>query len=175
MATAAVVVGTDVGTASLDRAVRPTGAPERRPNDATGSAHLVERVQAARPALVVVEATGGLAVPLVAALAAAEVPVAVVHPRQVRDVANAVGHLAKTDARAAHRLARFAEQVRPQPRPLPAADAQALAALLPRRRQVIAMLVAEQHRLPPTVPTRRPRVAAHSAWRRQERADLDRE
>ncbi len=175
MDTAVVFVGIDVGKAYLDLAVRPTGTHERVPNDEAGIAHLVAHLQRLGPTLVVLEATGGLEVPLVAALAAAGLPVAVVNPRQVRDFAKAVGQLAKTDALDAHLLARFAEQVRPTPRPLPAADAQALSALLSRRRQVIAMLVAEQQRLPTTVPALRPRVEAHIAWLRQERDDLDRE
>jgi transposase len=175
MATTAVFVGIDVAKANLDIALRPTGEHERVPNDETGIAHLVGRLQAARPTLVVLEATGGLEVPLVAALAAAGLAVAVVNPRQVRDFAKAVGQLAKTDALDAHLLARFAEVVRPDPRPLPAAEAQALSALLARRRQVVAMLVAEQQRLPTTVPALRPRVEAHIAWLRQERDELNRE
>ncbi len=71
----------------------------------------------------VLEATGGLEVPLAAALAVAGLAVAVVNPRQVRDFARAVGQLAKTDALDAQLLARFAEVVRPEPRPLPDADA----------------------------------------------------
>ena len=130
---------------------------------------------AARPTLIVLEATGGLEVPVTAALAAAGLAVAVVNPRQVRDFAKAVGQLAKSDALDAHLLARFAEVVRPTPRPLPDADAQDLTALLTRRRQVLAMLVAEQQRLPTTLPSLRPRVEAHIAWLRQERDDLDRE
>jgi transposase len=175
MATTAVFVGIDVAKAYLDVAIRPTGEHERVPNDEAGIAHLVARLQAAYPTLVVLEATGGLEVPLVAALAAVGLAVAVVNPRQVRDFAKAVGQLAKTDALDAHLLARFAEVVRPDPRPLPDADAQALSALLTRRRQVVAMLVAEQQRLPTTVPALRPRVEAHITWLRQERDELDRE
>ncbi len=72
-------------------------------------------------------------------------------------------------------LARFADVVRPVPRPLPEAEAQALAALLTRRRQVIAMLVAEQQRLRTTPVALRPRLEAHIAWLRDERDDLERE
>ncbi len=72
-------------------------------------------------------------------------------------------------------LARFADVVRPVPRPLPEAEAQALAALLTRRRQVIAMLVAEQQRLRTTPVALRPRLEAHIAWLRDERNDLERE
>jgi transposase len=172
---AAVFVGIDVAKAYLDVAVRPSGGHERLPNDEAGVAQLVDHLRAMRPTLVVLEATGGLEVPLTAALATAGLAVAVVNPRQVRDFAKAVGQLAKTDALDAHLLARFAEVVRPEPRPLPDADAQALSALLTRRRQVIAMLVAEQQRLAATLAALRPRVEAHLAWLRQERDDLDRQ
>jgi transposase len=173
--TAESFVGIDVAKSSLDLAVRPAGTHERVPNDEAGIAQLVARLQPLRPALVVLEATGGLEAPLAGALVAAGLAVVVVNPRQVRDFAKAVGQLAKTDALDAQLLARFAEVVRPAPRPLPDAEAQALSALLARRQQVIAMLVAEQQRLPTTLPALRPRVEAHIAWLRQERADLDRE
>ena len=62
------------------------------------------------PSLVLLEATGGLELPLVAALAAEALPVVVVNPRQVRDFARA---LAKTDALDAAVLAHFGD---PAPR-----------------------------------------------------------
>lgn len=125
--------------------------------------------------LIVLEATGGLEVPVTATLAAAGFAVAVVNPRQVRDFAKAVGQLAKTDALDAQVLAHFAEVIRPAPRPLPDAELQALAALLGRRRQVITMLVAEQQRVGSAALALRPRIEAHIAWLRQERDDLDTE
>ena len=76
----------------------------------------------------VLQATGGLELALTGALMAAGLPLVVAHPRQVRDFAKATGQLAKTDALDAHVLDRFAEVVRPAPRPLPDADAQALSA-----------------------------------------------
>jgi transposase len=66
----------------------------------------------------VLEATGGLQRTVVAALPAAALPVVVVTPRQVRDVAKATGQLAKTDALAARALAHVAEAIRPAPRPV---------------------------------------------------------
>jgi transposase len=168
-------VGIDVAKAHLDVAVRPTGESWRVPNDEPGVARLVEQLGGMRPTLVALEATGGLEILVSAALAAAGLAVAVVNPRQVRDFAKAVGQLAKTDALDAQLLARFAAVVRPEPRPVPDVATQALSALLTRRRQVIAMPVAEQQRLATTIPALRPRVEAHIAWLRQERDDLDRE
>jgi transposase len=175
MDTTAQFVGIDVAKARLDVAVRPSSDQWAVPNDETGISQLVTRLQELAPSLVVLEATGGLEIPLAAALASAGLPLAVVNPRQVRDFAKAVGQLAKTDALDAQLLARFADAIRPTPRPLPEAQAQALSALLARRRQVISMLVAEQQRLGTALPTVRPRVEAHIAWLRQDLADLDAE
>jgi transposase len=168
-----VTVGIDVAKARLDVAVRPGGAGWAVPNDEDGIATLVARLAPLAPTLVVLEATGGLEVPAAAALAEAGLPVAVVNPRQVRDFARAVGQLAKTDALDAQLLARFGDVVRPVPRPLPDADAQALAALVARRRQVLAMLTAERQRLGTARAPVRERVRAHVAWLEQELAALD--
>ncbi len=123
MDTAPCFVGVDVAKARLDIAVRPGDDFWRLANDAAGAAALVARLHELQPALVVLEATGGDERPLVAALAAAGLPVAVVNPRQVRDFARATGRLAKTDALDARTLAHFAEAVQPPARPVPEAQA----------------------------------------------------
>ena len=77
-------VGIDVSKAQLDVAVRPTGKRWTLPYDETGIEGLLPQiVELGPPALVLLEATGGLELPLVAALAAAALPVVVVNPRQV--------------------------------------------------------------------------------------------
>jgi transposase len=141
-------VGIDVAKDHLDVHVRPTGLAFRVANDEDGSATLVARLQELRPAALVLEATGGFEAPVVAALAAAGLAPAVVNPRQARRFAEGVGRLAKTDPLDAAVLAHFAEAVRPEPRPVPDADARALGELLARRRQLVQMRVSEQHRLP---------------------------
>ena len=125
------------------------------------------------PALVLLEASGGLELPLVAALAAAALPVVVVNPRQVRDFARATGTLAKTDALDAAVLAHFAESVRPSVRPLRDAETQVLNSLTARRHQVMTMLVSEKNRLGTAISAVRPRIEAHIAWLEQELDDLD--
>jgi transposase len=134
---------------------------------------LVERLRHRQPAGLVLEATGGLEVPLASALAVAGIPVAVVNPRQVRDFAKATGRLAKTDAIDAQTLARFAEAVRPAPRPLPDEAAQAFSALLTRRRQLIEMLVAEQNRMQRAPRPIQQQIQAHVTWLKQQLAALD--
>jgi len=95
----------------------------------------------------VCEATGGFERAVVAAVAAAGVPVVVANPRQVRDFAKSTGQLAKTDRLDAGVLALFAERVRPTPRALGDETTQLLDALLTRRRQLLEMVVAEKNRL----------------------------
>src|SRR5881296_2088171 len=140
-------VGIDVAKAQLDIALRPSGERWAVPNDASGVATLVDRVQTLHPTLIVLEATGGLERAVTSALAAAGLPVVVVNPRQARDFAKATGQLAKTDVLDARALAHVADAVRPAPRPLPDAQTEELRALLARRRQLIGMRTAEQNRL----------------------------
>lgn len=140
-------IGIDVAKAQLEFACRPTGETGTVPNAEAGIRDLVARCQTLGPALIVLEATGGYEAAVVAALATAGLPVVVANPRQVRDFAKAIGQLAKTDRLDAAVLALFAERVRPAPRPLPDEAAQALDALLTRRRQLIGMLTAERNRL----------------------------
>ena len=149
-----IYVGIDVAKAQVDAAVRPGGDRREVSNDPAEIAALVAQMQQLNPAALVLEATGGLLeLPLVAALAAASLPVVVVNPRQVRDFARATGRLAKTDSLDAAVLAHFAEAVRPPRRPLRDAETQVLSSLVARRQQVMTMLVAERNRLSP-VPLR---------------------
>src|SRR5262249_7242690 len=94
----ACYVGIDVSKATLDVAVRPSGQAWECPNDEPGVAAVVARLRALAPHLIVLEATGGLERLVATELALAELSVAVVNPRQVRDFAKATGRLAKTDA-----------------------------------------------------------------------------
>lgn len=117
------------------------------------------------PALVVLEATGGLERTLVAHLLAAALPVAVVNPRQVRDFARATGQLAKTDRLDARVLAQFGLAVQPVQRALPDAASQDFMDQLARRRQLVEMLAMEKNRLQ-AAPNKRVRkdITEHIAW-----------
>jgi len=167
-------IGVDVAKANLDLAVYLSGDPWRVANDEAGISAIVTHIRGLDPTLIVVEPTGGLELPLTAALATAGLPVAVVNPRQVRDFAKATGRLAKTDRLDAQVLAHFAHAVRPTPRPLPDAQTQELAALLARRQQLVQMLTAEKNRLGTSRSPVRQRVRVHISWLTQELADSDR-
>jgi transposase len=166
-------VGIEVANAQLDVALRPTGERWAVANDDTSIAALVVRLQAMHPTLIVLDATGGYQRAVVAALAAAGLPVAVGNPRQARDFAKATGQLAKTDALDAQAWAHVAEAVRPTPRPLPDAQADELRALLARRRQLVAMRTAEQNRLGSAPLQLQPDIQAHITWLNTRLAALD--
>ena len=125
------------------------------------------------PQLVVLEATGGMELAVAGELALADVPIAVVNPRHVRDFARAAGKLAKTDALDAQVLAHFAEAMQPEPRPLPDATTQELKALVARRRQLVEMITAEKNRMRTATRRIRPKVQEHVRWLEENLEDLD--
>lgn len=175
MSELAVFVGVDISSEHLDIGLRPTNDCWQETNDEPGISRVVERLQQIGPQLVVLEATGGLELALVGALAAAKVPVVVINPRQVRDFARALGRLAKTDGIDARVLAQFAESVRPEVRPLPDAATQEISAVVVRRRQLLEMLVAERNRLRVAPKRIRSRIEEHIEWLERSLDDVDKE
>lgn len=167
-------IGIDVAKRELEVSERPGGARWTTANDAGGLTGLVARLRAGGAiTLIVVEATGGDEVAVVAALTAAGLPVVVVNARQVRDFARAVGKLAKTDAIDAAVLAHFAEAVRPERRALPDALTQTLQSWLARRRQLLEMLQAEEQRLAVAARGLRPQLQQHIEWLRRQLREVD--
>jgi transposase len=168
-----VFIGVDVAKAELVTGLRPTGETWTFSNDETGIQELLQRLRPHDPVLVVIEATGGYERGVVAALAAAGIPLVVANPRQVRDFARSTGQLAKTDRIDAQVLALFAERVRPEPRPLPDDATRTLTALLARRRQILEMLTAERNRLEHAVPAVRRDLVQHIRWLERRLRDVD--
>src|SRR5512142_1525585 len=156
MNTTPIFVGIAIAKAHLDTATRPGHEVGRHTNDPSGIAALVARLGPLAPSLVVVEATGGLELPLLAAL-------------------QVTGRLAKTDRLDAEVLAHFAEAVRPAARPLPPAEVRALDARLSRRQQLLEMQVMESNRLGScSDPTVRVGLERHLSGLRAEVVDVDR-
>jgi transposase len=173
---ASFVVGIDVSKDFLDGAFRGErkGPSFRHANSTTGIAQVVDACKNAT--LVVVEATGGLEVPMVRALQKAGIPVAVANPLRVREFAKATGVLAKTDRLDAAVLAHFAEAVRPEPRPLPDEQTQVLDALVTRRSQLIDMRTMESNRLSSCVDAKvRANLKKHLEWLARHIDDADRD
>src|SRR4051794_34210362 len=170
-----VFVGIDVSKHRLDIHLRPSGESFTVDHGEEEVAALVARLVALAPALVVLEATGGLEVRLAAALAAAGLPVAVVNPRRGRAFPRATGRLAKTDPLDAAAIARFAEAVRPPTRPLPDEATRHLGALVARRRQLLEMLVAERDRRHAADPALHEGIDAHLRWLGEALAGIERD
>jgi transposase len=143
----AAFVGIDVPKDRLDVAVLPDGGTFAVARDAAGLDELAARLKPLAPEAVALEATGGYETVAAAALGAAGLPVVVVNPAQVRALGKALGLRAKTDPIDARLIARFAAMTRPEVRPLPDEATARLADLVGRRRQIIAMIVAERQRL----------------------------
>ena len=159
----------------LDVKAVPVNQAWRFANDTAGIDELVQVLEALAPALVVLEATGGLEIPVASALGGAGLAVAIINPRQARDFAKAVGRLAKTDGIDAELLARFGQTLRPAVRPLKAAAARQLSALVTRRGQLVAMLTAEQNRLATANPVVRNDLQAHIHWLEKRLKDVDKD
>jgi transposase len=173
MPEAAQFIGIDVAKRELEVAARPAARRWTVRNDEAGLTALVTELSQLRIALIVLEATGGYELPVAAALTAAGFAVVVVNARQVRDFGRATGQLAKTDALDAGVLARFAEAVRPEPRPMPDGLTQELQGWLARRRQLLEMVVAEEHRLGQASRSIRPQIQQHIEWLRQQLRDSE--
>lgn len=139
-------LGIDVSKDELELAWAGQRRTRRFANDRKGVAELVEAIGHGPVGRVAVEATGGYERPLTRALHEADLPVATVNPRQVRDYAKALGILAKTDAIDARVIARFADDARPEPDAKPDPNREKRNALLTRRRQLIKMRTAETNR-----------------------------
>lgn len=155
-------IGIDICKDRLDVADDSESIPWSVANDDAGISSLVDRLKALQPALIVMEATGGLETLLYAALTTAGLPAVVMNPRQVRDFAKAMGTLAKTDALDAQVLARFGAAIQPAVRPMKDDTTQELTALVTRRRQWLAMLTAEKTRLQQAAKWIRKDIKAHT-------------
>lgn len=149
----AIVVGIDIAKQTFDAAIGIGGRIESFANNDNGHDVFLARLAGFAIDLIVMEATGGLERDLACGLQAAGFAVAVVNPRQARDVAKAMGYLAKTDRIDAKALAELAQVLARHPERdrfisvLPTPEQQALQALVARRRQRVAMHVAEHQRL----------------------------
>ena len=167
-------IGIDVSKQQLEVAAHESDYHFRCPNKANAFGELIAELISLRPALIVLEATGGLEIPVVSALHAAGLPVVVVNPRQVRDFAKALGQLAKTDRLDARVLAHFAAAIKPPPRPIKSKEERELDALKSRRDQLIEMLTDEKNRRGSAASdTVRDKIKEHIGWLEESIAELD--
>lgn len=144
-------VGIDVSKHKLDVASTDTPSVQTFEYTSAGLKRLLTCLQENKPALVCLEATGGLERQLLDLLHQHEIPVAVVNPRQIRDFARAAGQLAKTDQIDARIIARFAQVMQPRTTPPLSQNRREMLDLTARARQVTKLLVQEKNRLATTV------------------------
>jgi transposase len=143
-------VGIDVAKATLDvarsDALHDAKLVQRFDNDDAGIARIVKQMADARPAMIVIESTGGLERPLLTALLEAGLPAALVHPGRVRDLARALGILAKTDRIDARVLVLFGQKAEPRLSERADRNRTELSALVNCRRQLSTTLVQQANR-----------------------------
>lgn len=169
-------IGIDVSKQFLEVAVHKSEYHFRGANDPKKFPTLIAELIALRPARIVLEATGGLEIPLLHALRTVGLPVVLINPRQVRDFAKALGLLAKTDRLDARVLAHFAAAIQPPLRPLKAVEDTELDALMGRRNQVSDMLAAEKNRRgSAATEAARADIDAHIEWLEQRLKALDKQ
>ena len=167
-------IGIDVSKQQLEVAAHERDYQFRCPNKASAFGPLMAELIDLQPALIVLEATGGLEMPVVSALHAAGLPVVVINPRQVRDFAKALGQLAKTDRLDARVLAHFAAAIKPPLRPIKSKEEQELDALTGRRGQLIEILTDEKNRRASTATDSvRDQIKEHIDWLEKRIAELD--
>jgi transposase len=148
-----VTVGIDVAKATVEVAISGRQKTLALSNDEAGYAALLAELSSLNVGLVLLEATGGFELACATALQLAGLAVAVVNPRQARDFARAMGYLAKTDRIDAAVLADMARTLLARAdlsklvKPMPDAQQLELQALVTRRRQLMAMKLAEDHRM----------------------------
>lgn len=140
-------VGIDVSKEKLDIGILGETKVTQAANEESEIIGLRKQLLELKPAMIVVEATGGYEEALVLDLFEAGLPVALVSPQRVRQYARARGLLAKTDKLDAINLAEFGKNVQPRLFVAKSEQSRHLSDLLTRRRQLGEMLKAEKNRL----------------------------
>ena len=173
--TNATNIGIDVSKEWLDIVVIPSGETWRTQNTEEKISVLVQKLETLKPERIVIEATGGYERLVTTKIYLAGLPVCRVNPKRVRYFARSIGQLAKTDKLDAKILARFGELVKPDLTELPSEQEQHLSALLARREQLLAILVAEKSRMD-TAPVKiRSSLNEHITWLKNQIKELDTE
>lgn len=169
-------IGIDVSQDTLDMAAYPTGQIWQYKNNKSGIAKVVAKLAAISPKLVMMEATGGLEQALKNALDEAELAVAVVNPKRIRDHGRSMGMLAKTDKLDAKVMAHFAAKIEPQPQPPRDKGERELDNLVTRRNQLSDILTAERNRLKDYLDEAvKSDIQEHIQWLEVKIATLDKE
>lgn len=166
-------IGIDVAKRTFDMARHDLPDVTHWQNDEVGIARVAAALLEMTPALIVIEASGGCEMLLAATLADAQLPVAIVNPTRVKNFAKADGQYAKTDKLDALLIARYAERMQPEARPLKTGDQLKLSRVITRRRQIVLTLTQEKNRRSTTHLEMRERLENHIEWLQSEIAELN--
>jgi transposase len=166
-------IGIDVSKENLDVHTLPDGNSFQFSNSVDGIKAICRKFSKLHPCLVIIEATGGLQIPVATALSLKSFPVVVINPRQARDFARAKGRLAKTDKIDAEILALFGKQMEPEVRPLKDEQTQEMSALMSRRNQLIRMLVMEKNRFSRAYGSVRTDIEKNIDWLEERLSEID--
>jgi len=138
-----IICGVDISSSSLEARIGREGAAASFPNHAEGIALLAAFCHSHEVELVAMEATGGYEQQAFAQLSAAGLPVAILNPRAVRQFAQSMGRLEKTDRIDAGMIAWYAEVKQSPPVCLAPQSQQQLRALVTRLRQLTEIRTAQ--------------------------------
>ena len=138
-----MICGVDVSKDFLEARIGPQGAAASFPNHVEGIAELAAFCAAHAVALVAMEATGGYEQLPFAHLSEAGLGVAILNPRAVRQFAQAMGRLEKTDRIDAGMIAWYAEVRQCRPVRVAPQSQQRLRALVTRLRQLTEIRTAQ--------------------------------
>jgi transposase len=138
-----IICGVDISSASLAASIGRSGAAATFANNPDGIALLVDFCRLHQVELVAMEATGGYERQAFALLSEHGLPVAVLNPRAVRQFAQSMGRLEKTDPIDASMIAFFAEVKRARPTCLSGPGQRQLRALVTRLRQLTEVRTAQ--------------------------------
>jgi len=138
-----IICGVDVASQSLEARISQQGAADSFPNNPEGIAALAAFCHTHGVELVAMEATGGYEQQAFAQLSEQGLPVAIVNPRAVRQFAQSMGSLEKTDAIDAGMIAWYAETRKSQPLCLAPRTQLELRARVTRLRQLTEVRTAQ--------------------------------
>jgi transposase len=133
----------DISSQTLDARIGREGAFAQFPNTTDGIAALGAFCEAHQAELVAMEATGGYEQQAFAQLSAQGLPVAILNPRAVRQFAQSMGSLEKTDRIDSGMIAWYAEVKKSSPACLAPQSQQHLRALVTRLRQLTDIRTAQ--------------------------------
>ena len=138
-----IICGVDIASSSLAARIGQHGAASTFPNTPEGIAQLASFCESHGAELVAMEATGGYEQRAFAQLSEQGLPVAILNPRAVRQFAQSMGRLEKTDAIDAGMIAWYAEVKQSPPLCLAPRTQQHLRALVTRLRQLTEIRTAQ--------------------------------